>query len=116
VESAVRVENLLTGCADSAAEEVFCELLANRSFKLERIVSTGQATPPGKWLDQDRDEWVAVLRGSARLRFEGPHQEIDLRAGDYLTIPAHRRHRVEWTDDSQPTIWLALHFDANVAD
>ena len=100
--------------ADAAAgpaepAERFDELLSGRSFRLERIVSTGQATPPDEWYDQNDDEWVVLLTGSATLRFTDPQETIDLEAGDWLLIPAHRRHRVEQTAIDRPTVWLALH-------
>lgn len=79
-------------------------------MRLERIVSTGHATPPGQWLDQDTNEWVAVLRGRAALRFEDEEGPRVLGPGDCALIPAHRRHRVEWTDPDEPTVWLALHY------
>jgi cupin 2 domain-containing protein len=85
-------------------------LVDGGAVRLERIISTGHATPPGEWYDQDRDEWVAVLRGSAGLRFEGETEEQVMHAGDHLVIPAHRRHRVEWTDSCEPTVWLAVHY------
>jgi cupin 2 domain-containing protein len=44
------------------------------------------------------------------LRFEDEPEPRLLRPGDYLLIPAYRRHRVEWTDPTQPTVWLALHY------
>jgi cupin 2 domain-containing protein len=78
--------------------------------RLERIVSTGQATPPGQWYDRETNEWVAVLHGRAGLRFEGEDAIVVMGAGDHVLIPAHRRHRVEWTDPDEPTIWLALHY------
>ena len=84
-------------------------LLETPALRLERIISTGHATAAGRWYDQDRDEWVAVLRGSAGLRFEGEAEARVLRPGDHLLIPARRRHRVEWTDAAEPTVWLALH-------
>ena len=61
-------------------------------------MSAGQATPPGEWYDQDTHEWVALLSGGAGLRFEDEAEPRVLSPGDYLLIPAHRRHRVEWTD------------------
>lgn len=85
------------------------ELFAGDDFKLERIISTGHATPEGQWYDQDFDEWVVLLSGSAAIRFEDAPKEVSMRPGDYLLIPAHRRHRVEWTDGTKPTVWLALH-------
>ena len=76
---------------------------------LERILSIGHATPAGHWHDLERDEWVLLLRGSAGLRFEGDAAAVTLRPGDHVLIPARRRHRVEWTDAAEPTVWLALH-------
>lgn len=89
------------------ATEIFESLLDTHPITIERIISTGQATPPGEWYDQDHDEWVIVLSGSAGLR-DAQHT-YELTAGDYVYIPAHQRHRVEWTDAHQPTIWLAVH-------
>ena len=83
-------------------------LLETADARLERIVSTGHTTPPGQWYDQERDEWVLVLRGRARLRFDGEPAARELAPGDHLLIPAHVRHRVEWTDPAEPTVWLAL--------
>ncbi len=80
---------------------------------IERIISTGQATPEGEWYDQERHEWVMILTGCAGIKLE---QELDLRilrAGDYLFIPAHCKHRVEWTAENERTIWLALFFEPN---
>src|SRR5215510_13819737 len=87
------------------------ELLAGSgAVRIERIVSTGQASPPGFWYDQDRPEFVVVLAGAAGLRFEGERALRRLRPGDWVDIPAHARHRVEWTDPSTPTVWLAVHY------
>ena len=83
-------------------------------LRIERIISRGQVTPPGQWYDGARDEWVAVLAGAARLRFEGEAAPRALAPGDWLRIPAHARHRVEWTDPEVPTVWLAVHFDAQL--
>jgi cupin 2 domain-containing protein len=91
-------------------EEVIEVLLQAESFRLERIISTGQATPAGDWYDQDTHEWVLLLTGGAELMIENDPQMIIMKPGDYVHIPAHRRHRVAWTDPSQPTIWLALHY------
>ena len=94
----------------SARREVFDTLLETTSFRLERILSSGEATPPGDWYDQDTNEWVVLLRGSAGLLFEGEPAVRVLSPGDHLLIPAHRRHRVEWTDPKVKTVWLALHY------
>ncbi len=65
----------------------------------------------GFWYDQETHEWVLLVEGVARLMFEG-EEPIDLRPGPFVNIPAHRRHWVEWTDPTQPTIWLAIHYGA----
>ena len=96
-------------------EELLETLIERESFRIERIVSTGQSTPQGEWLDQDLDEWVVMLSGNAQLVFEATPEPIDLRPGDYLNILAHRRHRVEWTDPAVPTIWLAIHYRSRAA-
>lgn len=78
---------------------------------VERIVSHGHTTTvPGSseidWYDQERDEWVVVLEGSARLAYEDG-REVTLSAGDTLFLPRHVRHRVSYT--SAPCVWLAVH-------
>ena len=102
--------NIFSNIPDSIPKEIFETLLKTEHFKLERIVSAGQATPSGEWYDQDTDEWVILLSGSAGLLFEGDDEVFVMNPGDYVHIPAHRRHRVEWTDVKQKTIWLALHY------
>jgi len=83
-------------------------LLARPGLRIERIVSTGQSTPPGIWYDQPEDEWVALLAGSATLQW-GDGSLVDLAPGDWLLIPAHIRHRVEATSVDPPCVWLAVH-------
>jgi cupin 2 domain-containing protein len=95
----------------SRDKELVETLVETGSLKLERIVSTGQATPTGEWFDQERDEWVALLSGSATLRFEDSDELVRLAPGDWLLIPAHRRHRVEATAADGESVWIALHFD-----
>jgi len=77
------------------------------SARIERIVSHGHASPEDFWYDQDEDEFVLLLKGEAELEFEDG--TMHLKPGDYLTIAAHRKHRVKWTTPEQPTIWLAVH-------
>ena len=105
------IVNLLRDLPSAQQEEVFESLLTRPGLKLERIVSQGQITPEGAWYDQEEDEWVLLLSGSARLAIEG-EGEKDLAPGDALLLPAHCRHRVSWTDPLRPTIWLALHVTA----
>jgi cupin 2 domain-containing protein len=102
--------NVLTDLPAMLNEEEVQELLSARNVRIERIVSTGQASPSGYWYDQDWAEWVVVLTGAARLLFEGEAEPRSMRPGDCVNIPAHVRHRVEWTDPSVPTVWLAVHY------
>ena len=102
--------NLFANVPRHLSEEQIVQLLSAPNLRIERIVSTGHATAPGTWYDQDRGEWVLVLAGSAGLVFEGETEPILLEPGSYVHIAAHTRHRVAWTDESAPTIWLAIHY------
>ena len=110
IEKVISVSNLFAEVPADLPKEIFQVLLETGHFLLKRIISRGQATPPGEWYDQDTHEWVVLLRGSAGLRFQDEAEVRVLAPVDYLLIPAHRRHRVEWTDPGQPTVWLALHY------
>ncbi len=79
-------------------------------FRLERIISEGQCSPPDFWYDQEEAEWVLLLEGAARLEFESPSELVQLAPGDAILIAPHRRHRVAWTDTGQKTLWLAVFF------
>lgn len=95
------------------AQERVDTLVDRPGVVIERIVSTGQASPPGFWYDSARDEWVVLLSGAARLEFDGGDGNArlhDMQPGDYLLIEAHCRHRVAWAHESEPTVWLAVHY------
>jgi cupin 2 domain-containing protein len=102
--------NLLSPLPTELREELVETLIQNKHVRIERIVTTGQASPEGFWYDQHETEWVVVLKGEARLLFEGDDQPTHLKPGDHVTIPAHRRHRVEWTTPNEPTVWLAVFY------
>lgn len=87
-------------------------LLSRPGLRIERIVSTGQASPPGFWYEETEGEWVLLASGSARLRFADETAARSLQAGDWLYIAPRRRHRVDWTDPASPTVWLAVHHAA----
>ena len=106
----VQIKNLFADISEFVPEEIIEVLLKTENFRLERIVSAGQATPPGEWYDQETHEWVLLLKGSAGLRFAGEPGIRVMRSGDSLHIPAHLRHRVEWTESGVKTVWLALHY------
>ena len=101
--------NLFSDLHGHAEEETFTTLLHRPGCRIERIVSYGQSSPEEFWYDQAWDEWVLLIRGSAELDVEG--HMVKLVPGDHLLIPAGHRHRVIHTDQNQPTVWLAIHFD-----
>ncbi len=96
----------------TASDEQFSQLLGRPGLRIERIVSTGQCSPPDFWYDQPEGEWVLLLQGAARLRFADEPEARRLAAGDFVDIAPHRRHRVEWTAPGEITIWLAVHYAA----
>ena len=105
--------NLFDDIPIGAPEEIFEVLRAAENVKVERIVSNGHASPDGFWYDQESHEWVVLLRGRAGLEIEdgaGKVATVELGPGDWVDIPAHRRHRVAWTADDAPTVWLAVHY------
>lgn len=109
----VTAGNLFAGLPSGRrSEETFEPLARAAGVRIERIVSTGQATPEGDWYDQLQDEWVALLRGAARLLIEGEAEERTLGPGDWLLLPARCRHRVTWTSETEPTLWLAVHYES----
>jgi cupin 2 domain-containing protein len=105
----VQAGNLFHDIAPAAAEEQVTQLLDTLGVRIARIVSHAHASPTGYWYDQDDAEWVMVVSGEAGLLIEGETEVRRLGPGDYVLIPAHERHRVEWTAADQPTIWLAVH-------
>jgi len=106
----MKLDNIFSRVPSFMQDEISETLLKTETFKLERIVSSGQVTPEGEWYDQDTNEWVILLSGSAGLLFEDDDQVLVMNAGDYIHIEPHQRHRVEWTDPDQKTVWMALHF------
>ncbi|WP_163559945.1 cupin domain-containing protein [Halomonas sp. NO4] len=105
------MQNLFASIPLSQAAEQFDELVGGQDVRVERIVSHGHASPEQGWYDQPQHEWVVVLQGRAVLAFE-QGDDVALAPGDYLTIPAHCRHRVKWTAPQQATVWLAVHYTA----
>lgn len=107
------VSNLFADLPAHLPDELFATLLEAADVRIERIVSHGHVSPTDFWYDQDRHEWVVVLKGAARLRFGD--EVLELQPGDFVNIPAHRKHRVEWTTPDEPTIWLAVHYGETTA-
>ena len=102
--------NLLSPLPEARRAEAVDQLLARPDLRIERIVASGQASPPGFWYDQAEGEWVVLLAGAARLRFADEAEPRLLAPGDCLDIAPHRCHRVDWSDPTQPTVWLAVFY------
>ena len=106
---ATEIGNLFDSIPQHLSEEVFSELVRGDKIKIERIASKGHSSPASGWYDQAENEWVAVLKGAAKIVFENGN-EVHLIAGSHLTIPAHTKHKVTWTTPDTETIWLAVHY------
>jgi cupin 2 domain-containing protein len=106
----ISLGNLFADVPQDLPAEQVVELLVAPNVRIERIVSTGQASAPGFWYEQDGPEWVILLSGSAGLEFDGEAAPRRLVPGDYVHIPARVRHRVAWTDAQTATVWLAVHY------
>ncbi|MFC1510309.1 cupin domain-containing protein [Candidatus Omnitrophota bacterium] len=102
------MKNLFKALPDASYDEIFDVLLQTKGVTIERIVSQGQSTPKGKWLVDEKEEWVTLLQGSAVLIFEGETAPFQMTSGDYIHIPKGQRHRVEETDKNQKSVWLAV--------
>jgi cupin 2 domain-containing protein len=100
--------NLFADLPKQLHDELVQTLVSAANVRIERIVSHGHASPEGFWYNQDQHEWVVVLKGAARLRFEDGI--VEMKSGDHVNIPAHKKHRVEWTTPDEPTIWLAVQY------
>ena len=105
----MKLTNIFASIPSNLDDEQIDLLAQNENVRIERIISKGHNTPAGDWYDQEKDEWVIVLKGAAILAFENA-EDVRLESGDYLNIPAHTRHRVKWTQPDLETVWLAIHY------
>ncbi len=102
--------NLFAGLPQNLPEELIENIIVSENIRIERIVSTGQSSPENFWYDQDENEWIIVLRGSAVLEFQCEPRQRRMKCGDWLLIPARQKHRVVVTAPDRPTVWLAVFF------
>jgi cupin 2 domain-containing protein len=107
--------NLFADIPANLPAELMEALCHSECVRVERIVSRGHTSPAGFWYDQPQHEFVLLVSGGARLEFADGTPSPELVAGDWLVIPAHRKHRVAWTDPERETVWLAVHFDSQGA-
>ena len=105
----MKKSNIFDSIPKNLKEEFFEELVSKDTLKIERIVSKGHTTTEFEWYDQDSDEWVILLQGEAILSFED-EDDVRLKAGDHINIPANKKHRVSWTKPSEESVWLAVHY------
>lgn len=105
----MEIGNLFTGVPDNIPDEIFNEIVSTENIRIERIVSKGHSSPETGWYDQEKNEWVMVMKGEAELTFENG-KRVRLSGGNYINIPAHEKHKVSWTAPDRETVWLAVHY------
>ena len=103
------MNNIFDDIPANLDKEVIESLVDSENVRIERIISKGHTSPDTGWYDQDRNEWVIVLKGAAVLSFSD-ESSVSLKAGDHINIPAHEKHKVTWTAPDTETIWLAIHY------
>lgn len=103
------MNNIFDAIPEQLDSEVFEKLIDSKGVTIERIISKGHKSPEAGWYDQAQNEWVLLLSGEAMLIFED-ESSLRLKAGDYINIPAHKKHKVEWTTAETETVWLAVFY------
>jgi cupin 2 domain-containing protein len=106
----MNLANLFENIPRDLPGELVERLVDTNGMRIERIVSKGHHSPPDFWYDQAENEWVLLIKGEAKLRFEENNRIVQLMPGMHVTIPAHEKHRVEWTRENEETIWLAVFY------
>ena len=101
--------NIYSNIPEKLSDEIVDVIFQSEIIRIERIISDGQASPDNFWYDQEENEWVILLKGKAKIKYQD-QSEQNLTEGDYIFIPSHKKHRVEWTDNNTKTVWLAMFF------
>ena len=104
------MNNIFSEIPGSLPDELVEIITKNYNVRIERIVSRGHTSPDDFWYDQDQSEFVLLVSGGAELRFEDRDEPVRMKKGDYVMIPAHKKHRVEWTSPDEDTVWLAVFY------
>lgn len=102
------IKNIFDDLPAHLPKEVVQTLIRAADVRIERIISHGHASPAEFWYDQPQHEWVIVLKGAARLQFEDGM--VEMKVGDFINIPAFKKHRVDWTTPDEPTVWLGVRY------
>lgn len=95
---------------DFSKGEFFETLVESSKVKIERIISKGNSDAENIWYNQDKDEWVILIQGSATIAFEN-NEIVDLKTGEHLFIPRHKKHRITKTSIQPECIWIGVHAD-----
>jgi len=103
-------KNIFKEIPSDLRAEVLETLVTSKNIRIERIISKGNSSPPDFWYDQDENEWIILLKGSAKLLFDDG-MIIELNPGDYVNIPSNKKHRVDWTTPDEETICLAVFYN-----
>ena len=103
------MNNLLKNIPKNISKELFETLVENEHIHIERIISKGHASPVEGWYNQEKNEFVLLLKGAARLEFEDG-RVVNLGVGDWLEIVAHQKHKVVWTQPQGETVWVGVHY------
>jgi cupin 2 domain-containing protein len=90
------------------SKEIIDILVESNNIRIEKIVSTGQSSPDVFWYEQEENEFVLLLNGTAELEFED--KTIKMKAGDYLLIPSKQKHRVKSTSRTEHSVWLTVFY------
>jgi cupin 2 domain-containing protein len=106
----MKIENIFENIPNDISKEVTKKIFESKKIRIEKIISKGHSSPKGFWYDQEENEWVILLKGKAKLLFENETESVLLSEGDFVNIPSHTKHRVEWTEASAVTIWLAIFY------
>jgi cupin 2 domain-containing protein len=102
--------NIFSGIPENIPEEIIETIISSEKMSIERIISKGHRSSEGFWYNQEKNEWVILLKGAARIRIENQDESVNMKPGDHIHIPAHCRHRIEWTDPDRTTIWIAVFY------
>jgi cupin 2 domain-containing protein len=103
-----KLANIFDDMPQLLPKEVVQTLISASDVRVERIMSHGHASAADFWYDQPQHEWVIVLQGAARLQFED--SMFEMKVGDFINIPAFKKHRVDWTTPEEPTVWLGVRY------
>ena len=105
----MKISNIFENIPQNLKEELIENILVDKNFKVERIISEAHSSPIDFWYNQPTNEFIYLVSGSAGIMFEDRSVRT-LKPGDYFVIEAGKKHRVEWTDTESKTIWLTIHY------